>query len=112
MIKTQKLSVPHITSMPANEFEIRPIVSCVGAPTDRISWFLNKIVSQLLLMIPSHLTNTRQFPTRLHNTDLSQNCVIESFDVSSLNTNVSTNDALQALHEMLGSLERQMETYG
>ncbi|EYC22539.1 hypothetical protein Y032_0017g3411 [Ancylostoma ceylanicum] len=112
MIKTHKLSVTNITSMTASDYKIRPIVSCVGGPTDRISWFLNKIVSQLLPMIPSHLTSTRQFLTRLHNTDVSTDCVIESFDVASLYTNVSTNDALQALNEMLSSHERQIETYG
>ncbi|EYC07870.1 hypothetical protein Y032_0068g178 [Ancylostoma ceylanicum] len=111
MIKKDKLSVPYIGSIPVNDYKIRPIVSCVGGPTDRISWFLNKIVSQLLPKVPSHLTNTRQFLEHLHNTNFSQDCVIESFDVASLYTNVSINDALQALHEMLGSHQNEIETY-
>ncbi|EYB84864.1 hypothetical protein Y032_0308g2042 [Ancylostoma ceylanicum] len=112
MIKTHKLSAPHNNSMPASDYKIRPIISCVGGPTDRISWFLNKIVSQLLPKVPSHLTNTRQFLERLHTTNFNGECVMESFDVSSLYTNVSTNDALQALHEMLMVHEREIEMYG
>ncbi|EYB98524.1 hypothetical protein Y032_0130g1519 [Ancylostoma ceylanicum] len=37
---------------------------------------------------------------------------MESFDVSSFYTNVSTNDALQALHEMLTLHEKEIEMYG
>ncbi|EYC37597.1 hypothetical protein Y032_0777g2279 [Ancylostoma ceylanicum] len=40
--------------------KMRPIVSCVGGPSDRISWFLNKIVSQLLNKVPAHI----YYPTR------------------------------------------------
>ncbi|EYB97498.1 hypothetical protein Y032_0140g2179 [Ancylostoma ceylanicum] len=98
--------------LPASEYKIRPIVSCVGGPTDKISWFLNKIVSQLLSKIPSHLTNTRHFLDQLRKTDSSQECVIKSFDVTSLYTNVSISDALQALNEMLRSYGNEIETYG
>ncbi|KAK6744027.1 hypothetical protein RB195_010991 [Necator americanus] len=32
-----------MSSTSAATFKIRPIISCVGGPTDQISWFLNKI---------------------------------------------------------------------
>lgn len=77
-----------------------------------ISWFLNEIVSQLLNKVPSRLTNTGQLLDLLTKPNIDQDCVIESLDVSSLHTNVSDNDALQALDEMLGLYEEEIETDG
>ncbi|EYC01226.1 hypothetical protein Y032_0109g132 [Ancylostoma ceylanicum] len=45
LVKTRKTPQQAMHSMSAEVFEIRPKISCVGGPTDRISWFLNKIVS-------------------------------------------------------------------
>ncbi|EYC21311.1 hypothetical protein Y032_0019g3745 [Ancylostoma ceylanicum] len=112
LIKTHKLSTLDIEPLPITEYKIRPIVSCVGGPTDRISWFLNKIVSQLSTRVLSHLTSTRHFLDQLKKTNFNQNCVVESFDVSSLYTNVTISDALQALDEMLVLHGREIETYG
>ncbi|XGW07455.1 hypothetical protein V3C99_010548, partial [Haemonchus contortus] len=41
LIKTHKLSNGGESSVNASDYKIRPIISCVGGPTDRISWFLN-----------------------------------------------------------------------
>ena len=113
LIKTHKLSpIDDTRSMTAEKFKIRPIVSCVGGPTDRISWFLNKIVSQLLCKVPSHLSNTNQFLERLRNTRVEEGCVTESFDVTSLYTNVQNDHALQALSEMLNTYGEAIQTYG
>ncbi|KAK6736669.1 hypothetical protein RB195_019395 [Necator americanus] len=95
LIKTHKLKPDEVNSTSAATFKIRPIISCVGGPTDRISWFLNKIVSQILPKIPSHLSNTHHFLERLRNARVEGNCVIESFDVTSLYTNVKNSEALQ-----------------
>ncbi|KAK6752175.1 hypothetical protein RB195_003536 [Necator americanus] len=46
LIKTHKLKPDEINSTSAATFKMRPIISCVGGPTDRIS-FLNKIVYRL-----------------------------------------------------------------
>ncbi|VDL75157.1 unnamed protein product [Nippostrongylus brasiliensis] len=63
-------------------------------------------------MIPSHLTNTRMFLDHLHNVHLHQNCVVESFDVTSLYTNVQNDQALQALSEMLERHIANINTFG
>ena len=96
----------------ASTYKIRPIISCVNGPTDRISWFLNKIVGQLLNYVPSHLSNTGQFLDRLRASGFEQNCTIESFDVTALYTNVNNNEALQALSEMLDEHGRSIVTFG
>ncbi|EYB87797.1 hypothetical protein Y032_0257g408 [Ancylostoma ceylanicum] len=112
LIKTQKIPLHELSSMSAYSFKIRPIISCVGGPSDRISWFLNKIVSQLLSKVPSHLSNTCHFIDILRNAKFGQNSVIESFDVTSLYTNVQNNEALQALSEMLDKYAATINTFG
>ncbi|EYC34644.1 hypothetical protein Y032_0001g72 [Ancylostoma ceylanicum] len=56
LIKTHKLcSYDDVASNDPSTFEARPIVSCVGGPTDRLAWFLNLILVQSLQHIPAHL---------------------------------------------------------
>ncbi|XGW23514.1 hypothetical protein V3C99_005612 [Haemonchus contortus] len=112
LVKTHKLAPDELLSTSSVTFKIRPIISCVGGPTDRISWFLNCIVSQLLTKVPSHLSNTNQFLEKLRNLRLGSSCVMESFDVTSLYTNVQNEQALQALSEMLDRHGRSIETFG
>lgn len=63
-------------------------------------------------MVPSHLTNTRQFLELLRTSRAEENCVIESFDVTSLYTNVQNDQALQALSEMLDRHGNNINTFG
>ena len=37
---------------------LRPIVSPCGDPLDKLSWFLQTILTQLLAFVPAHLSNT------------------------------------------------------
>ncbi|EYC10589.1 hypothetical protein Y032_0054g2445 [Ancylostoma ceylanicum] len=112
LIKTHKLAPEDLHSMSADTYKIRPIISCVGGPADRISWFLSKILSQILSKVPSHLPNTNHFLEQLHNAKFEGNCVVESFDVTSLYTNLQKSEALQALSEMLNLHGTHLETYG
>ncbi|EYC37562.1 hypothetical protein Y032_0780g2296 [Ancylostoma ceylanicum] len=112
MTKTHKLSVTHTDSMPISEYKILPIVTGLCDPTGQISWFFNKIVSHLLLNVPSILSNTIQFLEHFHNTNFGTERVMESFDVEALYTNAPMGDALQAPHEMLELHGREREMYG
>ncbi|EYC44211.1 hypothetical protein Y032_0468g2007 [Ancylostoma ceylanicum] len=113
LVKTHKLSlVEEFASMDPTVFKVRPIISCVGGPTDRIAWFLNVILAQLLSYIPSHLTNTQMFLNRLRSMQLEHNCVVESFDVTALYTNVSNERALQAIFELLIEYQGNINMHG
>ncbi|EYC42711.1 hypothetical protein Y032_0521g2875 [Ancylostoma ceylanicum] len=113
LVKTHKLSsVEEFASMDPTVFKVRPIISCVGGPTDRIAWFLNVILAQLLNYIPSHLTNTQMFLNRLRSMQLEHNCVVESFDVTALYTNVSNERALQAIFELLIEYQGNINMHG
>ncbi|XGW09965.1 hypothetical protein V3C99_011891 [Haemonchus contortus] len=112
LIKTHKLAPNTHASLDPSDFKVRPIISNVGGPTDRISWLLNLVLTQLLTFIPAHLSNTRRFLDQLRETRFRRNHVIESFDVTSLYTNVSNGDALQATHELLNEHAGSINMYG
>ncbi|VDM63244.1 unnamed protein product [Angiostrongylus costaricensis] len=66
LIKTHKLvSSDDLVSTDPSLFKLIPITSRVDGPTDRITWFLTSIFTQLLKHIPTHLTNTQMFLDRL-----------------------------------------------
>lgn len=112
LIKTHKLSEEGKRSLDAATYKIWPTISCVDGPTDPISWFLNKIVGQLLNFVPSHLENTEKLLDRSRSCRFPQHCVIESIDVTALYTNVDNVAALQALSEMLDEHESSGVTFG
>uniref|UniRef100_A0A0K0DA15 Oxysterol-binding protein n=1 Tax=Angiostrongylus cantonensis TaxID=6313 RepID=A0A0K0DA15_ANGCA len=68
LIKTHKLvSSDDLVSTDPSLFKVRPIISCVDGPTDRITWLITLVLTQLLKYIPAHLTNTQIFLDRLRN---------------------------------------------
>ncbi|EYC30154.1 hypothetical protein Y032_0005g2483 [Ancylostoma ceylanicum] len=63
LIKMRKISLYEVSSMYVESFEVRLTCSCVRGPSQRIPWFLNKVVSEPLktlrcdgTMISSHST--------------------------------------------------------
>ncbi|EYB83018.1 hypothetical protein Y032_0345g3120 [Ancylostoma ceylanicum] len=112
LIKTHKLPANGFNNRDPRDFKVRPIISCNGGPTDRISWLLNIILSQLLKHVPAHLQNTNMFLERLRNTHFDRECVMESFDVTSLYTNVSNEAAMQAIFELLSEHQTSLNLYG
>uniref|UniRef100_A0A7I4Z1G1 Reverse transcriptase domain-containing protein n=1 Tax=Haemonchus contortus TaxID=6289 RepID=A0A7I4Z1G1_HAECO len=112
LVKTHKLAPNSLSSLNPMDFKVRPIISSVGGPTDRIPWLLNLVLAQLLTFIPAHLSNTMKFLDQLRETRFRRNHVIESFDVTSLYTNVSNGDAMQATHELLNTHAGSINMYG
>ncbi|VDM64342.1 unnamed protein product [Angiostrongylus costaricensis] len=108
LIKTHKLVSPddHASTNPSS-FKVGPIISCVDGPTDRITWFLSLILTQLLKHIPAHLTNTQMFLERLRNAFPNNGYVLESFDVTALYTNVSNGSAMQATSNFLLNMKKE-----
>ncbi|VDM52168.1 unnamed protein product [Angiostrongylus costaricensis] len=113
LIKTHKLvSSNDLVSTDPSLLKVRPIISCADGPTDRITWFLNPILNQLLKHIPAHLTNTQKFLDRLRTAQPSSAYVMESFDAIALYANVSNDSAMQAIFELLIKHEREINMYG
>ncbi|VDM63086.1 unnamed protein product [Angiostrongylus costaricensis] len=113
LIKTHKLICAHdLASTDPSTFKVRPIISFVDGPTERIAWFINLILNQLLRHIPAHLTNIQIFLDRLRNARPKSAYVMESFDVTALYTNVSNDSAMQAIRELLEKHEGAINMYG
>ncbi|KAK6739453.1 hypothetical protein RB195_008128 [Necator americanus] len=112
LIKTHKLSSFAFLSEDPDVFKVRPIISNVGGPTDRISWLLNTILAPLLKYVPAHLSNTNMFLEQLKRARSEKECVIESFDVTSLYTNVSKGAAMQAVFELLVEHRDTLDLHG
>ncbi|XGW33962.1 hypothetical protein V3C99_018028 [Haemonchus contortus] len=113
LIKTHKFAATDdLASIAPTSIKVRPIVSCVGGPTDRIGWFLNVILVQLLKYIPSHPTNTQMFLNKLQALQPNSACVMESFDVESLYTNVSNVSAMEAVLELLNQYQSVINMHG
>ncbi|KAK6740943.1 hypothetical protein RB195_009036 [Necator americanus] len=112
LIKTHKLSENGLTSNDPRDFKVRPIISGIGGPTDRISWLLNIILNQLLRYVPAHLSSSSNFLKHLRSTSFERECVVETFDVTSLYTNVSNDVAMQAVHELLTQRQASLNMYG
>ncbi|VDL86688.1 unnamed protein product [Nippostrongylus brasiliensis] len=68
-------------------------------------------MGQLLRYIPAHITNANAFLQKLQSCRLEKGYVMESFDVTALYTNVSNNQALQAVSEMMTQHQVVMNLY-
>ena len=80
----------------------RPIVSSNSHPTERISQFVDYNINPLLSTLDSHIKDTTDFLNKLSNLGNLPNDVTRvTLDVSSLYTNISHNQAIDACHHFL-----------
>ncbi|XP_078371355.1 uncharacterized protein LOC144655007 [Oculina patagonica] len=71
----------------------RPIVSANGHPTEKISEFVSYHLNPLVQTLPSYIKNTTHLLNKLKQiTDLPPNALLVTLDVSSLYTNIPTNE--------------------
>ena len=76
---------------------LRPIVSAAGNPLDKLSWFLERIIHQLLFFVPAHLQNTYDYLDRLHAKfphGFPPGSIAFSVDVTNLYGNIPTSEAI------------------
>ena len=91
LIKTHKIVSCDLQNMEATKISCRPIISGCDSPADRVSWLLTFILTPILDVIPTHLNNTKHLLDELYKVENSlNNTYMESFDVTSLYTNIDT----------------------
>ena len=79
---------------------LRPIVSACGDPLDKLSWFLQCILTQLLSFIPAHLPNTDTYLMKLKESfpnGLPPGSIIFSLDVSNLYGSIPIREGIEAV---------------
>ena len=82
----------------------RPIVSSCGAPTERISEFVDHHLQPLVKLSPSYLKDTKDFLQKLSQLGpLPPGCILLTMDVSSLYTNIPHNEGMEACRKALNS---------
>ena len=102
--KNHKASVP-----------LRPIVSACGDPLDKLSWFLERILTQLLKYVPAHLPNTDSYLTRLRQSypnGFPPDSIVFSLDVKNLYGNIPTDEAVQNVMNLLQAHKDSINLYG
>ena len=94
---------------------LRPIVSACGDPLDKLSWFLERIINQLLPLIPAHLKNTDQYLTTLKNKypdSLPPGAIVFTMDVQNLYGNIPTDEAITAVCNTIDAHKNQIDLFG
>ena len=79
------------------DIKIRPIVSNVNGPTQRISWLLANALKPMLKHVPAHLENSLELIKCIQAGDLTTNKALPypcSLDVVSLYTTISIQEAI------------------
>ena len=102
--KTHKTGVP-----------LRPIVSSCGDPLDKLSWLLERIITQLLVFVPAHLTNTFDYLQRLSAqfpSGLPAGSIVFSVDVSNLYGSIPTSEAIEATLKLIEKHLDKIDTFG
>ena len=80
----------------------RPIISSCGAPTERISEYVDFHLQPLVRQIPSYLRDTKDFLQKITNLGRPpQECILLTLDVSSLYTNIPHEEGKQACKHAL-----------
>ena len=93
---------------------LRPIVSACGDPLDKLSWFLQCILTQLLSFIPAHLTNTQSYLTRMKDTfpdGLPPKSIVFSIDVCNLYGSIPIREGIDAVMDLIHTHFNKINTF-
>ena len=91
---------------------LRPIVSACGDPLDKLTWFLERIVSQLLTFFPAHLKNTYEFIDRLNKkfpSGVPGDSILFTVDVASLYGNIPIKEAIEATMKLIAKHKEKID---
>lgn len=90
----------HLPKTHKLELAIRPIVSSINSPCEKMAWLLHPGLAAwpLLAEVPAHLENTHQLLTKLKSIPQEQ---LVSLDVVSLYTNINAQEAITITKELL-----------
>lgn len=73
----------------------RPVVSSINSHTEKLSAYVDEFLRPLAEKLPSHIRDTTDFIKRLRRLGkVPENCILCTLDVSSLYTNIDTDEGL------------------
>ena len=94
--------------------KVRPIVSCLSSPTEKLAWLCTHILTPLLEFIPSHLNNIFQHLDHLSQLTPEQLADKQfcSGDISSLYTNINIQSCIDDIIALLDENKAPNNFYG
>ena len=104
--------------LPKNHKEsvpLRPIVSACGDPLDKVTWFLEQILSQLIKYVPAHLPDTDTYLQRLrqrYGNRFPPGTIVFSLDVTNLYGNIPIDEAVQTVMNLLQEHREAINLFG
>ena len=75
----------------------RPIISGCGGPTECISSFTDSLLQAIAKQQTSYLKDTTDFINFLENTEVTENAILVSMDVTSLYTNIPQEEGITTM---------------
>ena len=97
-VRTQHMYfLPKLHKVP---LKMRPIVACCGGPTEAASALLDALLQPVMLTVNSYVANSTDFINKLDSLQTSRDCLLVTLDVASLYTNISHDDALDAVRDI------------
>ena len=75
----------------------RPIISANGSPTERISAFVDENIKGAVPHLPSHIKDTTDFIQKIESINIPEQCLLVTFDVTSLYTNIPNEEGIRAV---------------
>jgi len=82
----------------------RPVVSSVNSHTEKLSAYVDEFFRLVAEKLPSHIQDTTHFIKRIRALGkLSEKCYLATLDVSSLYTNIDTDEGFTIVEEELGN---------
>ena len=91
------------------------IVSACDDPVDKLTWLLEKIVTELLPFVPAHLKSASHFLEQLlerYPEGFDQGTILFSIDVVNLYVNIPITEAIDSTISLLDHHKENVETYG
>ena len=80
----------------------RPVISSVNSHTEKLSAYVDEFLRPLAQALPSHIRDTTDFIIRLKSLGrVPENSILATLDVSSLSTNIDTDNGLAIIEEEL-----------
>ena len=80
--------------------KVRPIVACCGGPTETASAYIDKFLQPIMRLGKSFVANSTQFINTIESTEIPTDSLLVTLDVASLYTNISHEDALEAVSKV------------
>ena len=97
------------------DLPLRPIVSACDDPVDKLTWLLERVVTQLLSYVPAHLKNSSQFLEKLsaqYPEGFEEGTILFSVDVVNLYGNIPITEAINSTMDLLDNHKENVETFG